>query len=254
MFGCEVSSDAYTGNLNDDTSLKIFRSNCGAKDSNGHRGFFNPHNTTGYGEQVCFKCIASETRSGSHRIDEWRTFYILIFVFAGLFFTKEFLKLALLARALLSKTTSVHARDLCGTSLLAPLLITRRGFLQFEEEVVLHTMGWKEAWRVLVVEGLCENLPQLILGVYYLMVVTSEGMGPWGVVSISITGLSLAKLLATAVHRTCMRETMEMKHNAAVLAGVKARWWLNMIRLKRKTKVAPEVESSKGEQGPAPLL
>ena len=167
-------------------------------------GFFNNHNTTGYGEQVCFRCIASKTRSGPHRIDEWRTFYILIFVFAGLFFAKEFLKLVLLARALLSKTTSVHTRDLCGKSLLAPLLITRRGFLQFEEEVVLHTMGWKEAWRVLVVEGLCENLPQLILGVYYLMFVTSEGMGPWGVVSISITGLSLAKLLATAVYRTCM--------------------------------------------------
>jgi hypothetical protein len=79
-------------------------------------------------------------------------------------------------------------RPVCYSSPALPLLLARRQFLN---QVIYQDFSPAEEWVEFFQEGCLENIPQFILGVYYLTSVTSVGVSKTQLLSLFFGGLSL---------------------------------------------------------------
>ncbi len=145
-----------------------------------------------------------------------------MYVSLGVYAAKELLKAVVIAVSLCRGEVHIRLRNFVATSLFAPLLVLRAR-IRYRDDVVGHKPSVSDLMWYFFYEGMCENLPQLALSVYFVLQVNQVGLRWTDVLSIIGTVVGTTKVLVEAALLYCRRSEPSTALSQPLLMNERAR-------------------------------
>jgi hypothetical protein len=195
-----------------------------------------------YTGAVSLTCAENEVFNS--RYDTYET---LVYVSIGVFLGKEFLKLLAILYCFWLKSVPVNLRYFVSGSLFAPVLLYFR-IPNFRETIINHNPASWEVYSGLFYDTILETMNQLVITLYYYIVVASTGLSILQLLVLPSNLVSLCIAMAQ-LYKAWNREKKERA--ATVAAAAEATMELPKVEriITKKTKSDQGGEKAAGHHG-----